>query len=367
MDIQLPVLDGIEATKEIRKMERSANIGILPNTPPASELQTPPTAGPSTGSMTLQPPPASPFRASVIIVALTASVFNSDRVAALAAGCNDFLNKPVSLHWLEKKIIEWGSMQYILLSGFPSDNWNRWRQQTAGAGANAGGTNNSPRSQAALASQNELRRGFGSGPDANARALASRLHMPARRASPIRPAAPVRGSGSTGGPLVTATSRPSEAAAAASSSSGGGPTAPAPVFAPAFSAVPPSPSQIARTRAGSATAPPAPAPTSSAPTAPNAPTASTAPVISLTSSTPPEPRSERDPLDASSANPSADASADADLNSNSNSKTLPNTDLDLVQQQGEPSTSVAGGDGAAAPAAPAAPTEPTAPDAAQGS
>ena len=102
MDIQLPVMDGIEATKEIRKLERSNNIGILPSTP--------------IGDFTRQisesaVPPSSPFRSSVIIVALTASSLQSDRVVALAAGCNDFLTKPVSLKWLERKIVEWGCMQ----------------------------------------------------------------------------------------------------------------------------------------------------------------------------------------------------------------------------------------------------------------
>ncbi|WFD32867.1 Two-component response regulator SSK1p [Malassezia sp. CBS 17886] len=95
MDIQLPVLDGIAATKEIRRLEDAAR-RLAQSQGPAS--------------------PAWP-RHSVIIVALTASVLTSDRVAALAAGCNDFLNKPVSLPWLQRKIIEWGSMQYLLHAG----------------------------------------------------------------------------------------------------------------------------------------------------------------------------------------------------------------------------------------------------------
>jgi osomolarity two-component system response regulator SSK1 len=102
MDIQLPVMDGIEATKEIRKLERNNNIGILPSTP-VFEHSRPPVSE--------SPVPSSPFRSSVIIVALTASSLQSDRVNALAAGCNDFLTKPVSLKWLEKKIVEWGCMQ----------------------------------------------------------------------------------------------------------------------------------------------------------------------------------------------------------------------------------------------------------------
>ncbi|KAG0145085.1 hypothetical protein CROQUDRAFT_659173 [Cronartium quercuum f. sp. fusiforme G11] len=101
MDLQLPVKDGIEATKEIREAERSQNIHAFGNTPPTTTSST---------TMTV------PHAISVIIVALTASSLDVDREVALAAGCNDFLTKPVSLAWLEKKLLEWGSMAW--LSGF---------------------------------------------------------------------------------------------------------------------------------------------------------------------------------------------------------------------------------------------------------
>lgn len=102
MDIQLPVMDGIEATKEIRKLEKNNNIGVFPSTP-LGDHQRP-----------IEVVASSPFRSAVIIVALTASSLQTDRVAALAAGCNDFLTKPVSLKWLEKKTVEWGCMQVSL-------------------------------------------------------------------------------------------------------------------------------------------------------------------------------------------------------------------------------------------------------------
>ncbi|KAJ2610824.1 response regulator [Coemansia sp. RSA 1365] len=64
-------------------------------------------------------------KSPVIIVALTASSLESDRRAALSAGCNDFLTKPVSLIWLKLKIIEWGCMQALI----DHDGWRKWRSK----------------------------------------------------------------------------------------------------------------------------------------------------------------------------------------------------------------------------------------------
>ncbi|TBU49058.1 hypothetical protein BD309DRAFT_1034962 [Dichomitus squalens] len=151
MDIQMPVMDGIQATKEIRRLEKVNGVGGFPSTPQSEGQQTPSEASTASDSRSTITPS---YRSSVIIVALTASSLQSDRVAALAAGCNDFLTKPVSLHWLNNKIIEWGSIKALQM-------WADIRP--------------------------EVVRSITTGQVAQARDVASRLHVPEGRATPVAP------------------------------------------------------------------------------------------------------------------------------------------------------------------------------------
>ena len=122
MDIQLPVMNGLDATKEIRRLERVNNIGAF-----SYEPTTPSANGASPGEQSRKEDDAlsnrSVFLSPVIIVALTASSLQSDRHEALAAGCNDFLTKPVNFVWLERKVMEWGCMQALI----DFDGWRKWK------------------------------------------------------------------------------------------------------------------------------------------------------------------------------------------------------------------------------------------------
>ncbi|MEM9541943.1 MAG: PAS domain-containing protein [Cyanobacteria bacterium P01_E01_bin.42] len=71
MDIRMPVMDGCEATRQIRDREKQRN---------SSQPLTP-------------------------IVAITASVFAEEQAALFAAGCDDIINKPVEENILWEKLI----------------------------------------------------------------------------------------------------------------------------------------------------------------------------------------------------------------------------------------------------------------------
>ncbi|MDY6879067.1 MAG: response regulator [Thermodesulfobacteriota bacterium] len=79
MDIQMPKMDGVEATKEIRKFQADnslAGTGPLVHTP---------------------------------IIALTANAMKGDREEYLKAGMDDYLSKPFKMDEIQRVITEWGA------------------------------------------------------------------------------------------------------------------------------------------------------------------------------------------------------------------------------------------------------------------
>ena len=80
----MPVMDGIEATRQIRKIEKDRH---------------------DSGNDTIP---------DSIIIALTASTLTEDHQNAMKAGCSDFILKPVSLRWLERKVRDWGNVQGLI-------------------------------------------------------------------------------------------------------------------------------------------------------------------------------------------------------------------------------------------------------------
>ena len=86
MDVQMPEMDGLEATRQIRQFEQSQQ------------------------------------RTPCIIIAMTASAMMGDRERCLEAGMNDYLAKPVRLEAVQSAIERWGPLVSRRTERFSPDN-----------------------------------------------------------------------------------------------------------------------------------------------------------------------------------------------------------------------------------------------------
>jgi CheY-like chemotaxis protein len=78
MDLHMPVMDGYDATEQIRLLERDNNRPRLP------------------------------------IIALTANAYEEDRLHCMAVGMDDFLTKPIALDALKSTLSKWLPMSHRL-------------------------------------------------------------------------------------------------------------------------------------------------------------------------------------------------------------------------------------------------------------
>ncbi|GET62767.1 uncharacterized protein OCT59_023342 [Rhizophagus irregularis] len=102
MDLQMPICDGIVATKEIRKIERGEESYLL-----QSHTSSPKSQSPSDTSAEGTCKIGRRRRKKAIIVAMTGLASDEDSQAAEAAGCNEFLTKPVSIKSLNARMESW--------------------------------------------------------------------------------------------------------------------------------------------------------------------------------------------------------------------------------------------------------------------
>jgi two-component system, sensor histidine kinase and response regulator len=100
MDIRMPVMDGYEATQQIRAKERQQEAQRL--NPPSGEF-----------SSSSHPPVPTSYHSATVIIALTASAFEEERDRFLTAGCDDFVLKPFRGELIFEKISQHLGVCYL--------------------------------------------------------------------------------------------------------------------------------------------------------------------------------------------------------------------------------------------------------------